>query len=269
MMLVAGGCISDHRQGEGDIQHGLQSSLADEMETGRQIHASILSSFYPYTDQAVVAYVRQIGYSLAKHAERQDLPYTFTILYDDKIHAASAPGGYIYITTGMLNFLDNESELAAVLAHEIAELQLKDYRLSGLKKTVEGVTQIAVVAAPLLGSIGALAVMGVAAASAVANLSRPSSDKKVRQADGKALSYMVAAGYDPQGLIDLLYKFLDADKTLQPLFLDYYQARPITEKRFRSLKNAFEELPLENKAFSVNRVTYQDAIKGIKQIYQQ
>jgi predicted Zn-dependent protease len=269
-VFMSSGCAASSRQNaavEEGTEKGMSPALGKEMKVGRQIHDSIMAQFYPYTEPTVVAYVNRIGHSIASHARRQELPYSFTILYDEKIHATSAPGGYVYITTGMLGFLDNEAELAAVLAHEIAQLQTRDIRLSNVKKVMDQVTQGAAIVAPLLGSIGALAMVGFVAVDATMSAVRPGTDKKARNADASALQYMVDANYDPQGLIDVQYRFLEADKSLRPYFLDYYQTHPISEKRFKSLQKAFAKLPLEGKSFSTNRETYQDMTKGIRQIY--
>jgi len=89
------------------------------------------------------------------------LVYRFTILYDEKIYATSAPGGYIYLTTGMLNFLQNEAELASVLAHEIGRLQYKDPRFTQSDDVLNAATQAGASIAPMFGPIGSLASLGL------------------------------------------------------------------------------------------------------------
>ncbi|MFA6599984.1 MAG: M48 family metalloprotease [Candidatus Omnitrophota bacterium] len=271
LVLVLGfpGCASQGAKARGEGVNDSQAmtgELGREIAAGREINESILAAFYPYTEPEVVSYVNQIGHSLADHAQRQELPYSFTILYDEKIHATSAPGGYVYLTTGMLRFLDNESELAGVLAHEIAQLQSRDPRLSRLKKVMDQMTQGAAMAAPLVGQIGAAAMAGLLVMQILFEAVRPRSEKRGQRADAKALGYMVAAGYDPQGLIDVQYRFLEADKALRPYFLDYYQSHPITQKRFKNLQKEFANLPLEGKSFTTNREAYQEATKGIRQM---
>ena len=79
-------------------------------------------------------------------------------LYSEKIYATSAPGGFVYVTTGMLTYLENEAELAGILAHEIGEQQFKDPRFSKIQKGIEHMTHGVALVGPLFGQIGALAV---------------------------------------------------------------------------------------------------------------
>jgi predicted Zn-dependent protease len=241
---------------------------SEEVAIGEQIHAEILSSFYPYTEPKVVSYVNKIGNGLAKHAERKDLPYRFTILYNDKIYATSAPGGFIYVTTGLLYFLNNEAELAAVIAHEIGELQFKDPKLSRSRQVLEAVTRGGQVIGPALGEFGALALLGILAVNAVAEAGQPTPEERLTGSDARAMDYMVKAGYDPQGVMEVFYKFLQAPKELLPYFYDYYQSRPITEKRVQALQQHFATLPLEGKSFDTGHEQYREIMHGVKEIYQ-
>ncbi len=269
MVVLVSGCAAEHNQMNGDIETDQNAaSNANEVEVGRQIHQTIMSSFNAYTDPVVLEYVTRVGNQLAEQAERKDLTYHFTILYSEKIYATSAPGGYIYITTGFLHFLDNESELAAVLGHEIGQLQFRDSRLKNSTKTLEKVTKVASMVAPAFGQIGMLAILGLVVLNASSEIGKPSPEAKLWKADEKAMKYMVQANYDPQGMVDLLHKFVDADDNVTRAFYDYYRARPITKERMDHLKKTFSELPLEDKSFSTNRKIYQDTIKGVNQIYQ-
>ncbi|MDD3295609.1 MAG: M48 family metalloprotease, partial [Geobacteraceae bacterium] len=145
------GCATKAQRGVD--QEALQKAVdsTDEKAVGAAIHREILASFYPYTDPKVVRYVTDLGRSLAAHAKRHDLDYCFTILYSEKIYATSAPGGYVYVTTGMLNFLQNEAELAAVLAHEIGELQQADRRFTKSDDVIGAATKTGSAIAPMFG----------------------------------------------------------------------------------------------------------------------
>ncbi|MBI4711618.1 MAG: M48 family metalloprotease [Candidatus Omnitrophica bacterium] len=137
------------------------SNLSEEQKTGEAIHREILASFHPYTDPKVVHYVDDLGHSMAAQAKRHDLDYRFTILYSEKIYATSAPGGYVYITTGMLNFLQNEAELAAVLAHEIGQQQTVDRRFTKRDDAINAAAQVGSAVGPMFGPLGSLASLGL------------------------------------------------------------------------------------------------------------
>lgn len=260
--LFSSGCASQPRTFSQNI-----SKATEELAIGEEINRQILSSFYLYTEPNVVGYVNQIGTALARHAERKDLDYRFTILYNDKIYATSAPGGYVYLTTGFLNFLDNEAELAAVIAHEVGELQYKDPKLSQSRKILEALTRGGAMVGPAFGEIGALAVLGLAMASAAAESRQLKPEERPLRADQRALEYMMKAGQDPQGLIDLQYKFLNAGPDVAPYFFDYYQSRPITPERFQSLQEEFSKLPLAGKSFTTHRKVYQEMTHAVREIY--
>lgn len=240
--------------------------LAEEVAIGEQINATIMSSFYPYTEPKVVNYLNLIGGKLAANAGRR-LPYRFTLLYSDKIYATSAPGGFVYLTTGMLYFLENEAELAAVLSHEIGELQFQDPKLSRSRKVLDAVTKGGSAVAPVFGEIGMLAMLGLVGVNMVADKKRKG-NPNLSKSDKLALHYMVESGYDPQGMVDLLYKFISAKNEVIPYFFDYAKSRPITEDRFHSLQSEFAKLPLQDKTLSVNRKEYKEMIAGVAEIYQ-
>ncbi len=239
----------------------------EEFAIGEQIHQTIISNFRPYTEPEAVEYITQIGNSLAEHAKRKDLSYRFTILYNDKIYAASSPGGRVYVTTGMIFFLENEAELAAVLAHEIGELQYKDPKVSSAKRAVNKVTETGAVIAPMFGPFGALAALGFVGVNMLSNSSSRTVEQRLFEADRRALTYMMKAGYDPQGMIDVFYKFSSAPKETIPYFYEYYEARPITVERTVAMQKRFDQLPLQGKSFDVRREEYLEKTRGIREIY--
>ena len=239
----------------------------EEQITGEQIHQQILASFYPYTDPKVVCYVENLGHAVAVHAKRKNIEYRFTILYSEKIYATSAPGGHVYVTTGMLNFLESEAELAAVLAHEIGELQTVDRRFSKKDKVISGAAQVGAAVAPMFGPLGSLAGLGLVLLQVYNEKSYKTPEERLLASDRLAMKYLLNAGYDPQALLDVQERFLKAGGKMTPYFYDYYQSRPITEQRMLHMKKDFERLPLEGKNLMTDPVEYQMAVKGIREMY--
>ena len=239
----------------------------EEQKTGEAIHREILASFYPYTDPKVVHYVDEVGHALAVHAKRHDLEYRFTILYNEKIYATSAPGGYIYITTGMLNFLENEAELAAVLAHEIGEQQQADRRFTKSDDVINAATQAGSAIGPMFGPLGSLASLGLVLLQAYNESTFKTPGERLLASDGFAMNYLVDAGYDPQALMDVQEHFLRAGEKMTPYFFDYYKSRPITEERMLALRKTFEKLPLSGKSLITDPIEYQEVTKGVREIY--
>lgn len=267
-LVLSAGCASSRgRTASSDHRPGVRSFSLIEKEEGGQIHQQIVSNFYLYTDARVTDYVDRVGFALAGDDSAVRENYDFTILYNDKIYATAAPGGHVYITTGLLNFVENESELAAVLAHEIAMLQFQDPRASAGRKTMEGVTQAVSLVGPAFGQIGSLAALGMILMNSAAQGGEVPKENRLEKADIMAVRYMVHAGYDPQGMVDLLYKFLQADKSMLPYFYDYYQAYPITEERFERLNHEFSRMPLANRELVMRRKEFLDSTRGVREMY--
>ncbi len=245
----------------------VRSFSSQEIQEGQQIHQQILSTFYLYTEPSVKDYVGKVGESLTGSDLGPDKPYEFIILYNDKMYATAAPGGHIYVTTGLINFLDNESELAAVLALEVAALQFNDLKISQTKKTMDGVTQAVSMVGPAFGQIGALAALGIVLLNNAASPGEISKDDRLIKADAMALRYMIHAGYDPQGFLDVLYRFLKADRATLPFFYDYYQSHPITEERFNRLNRDFASLPVANRQLVMRRKEFLEMTHGVREMY--
>jgi len=173
--------------------------LSSENDIGEAIHQEIVQMIPVHHNIVVETYVDKIGHRIASVADRKDLNYRFVVLEDDRIYATSAPGGYVYITTGFFNLVENESELAAILAHEVGALQYRDPRASQLKKTIQFLTQIGAIVAPAFGGIGSLATIGLTGISASISRIKPKTSR-LYDADKYALDHLPKLGiYQPQG----------------------------------------------------------------------
>ncbi|HIO96708.1 MAG TPA: peptidase M48 Ste24p, partial [Leucothrix sp.] len=97
-------------------------SKDQELAMGAQAHKSVLKQYKRYNNPALQSYVNNIGQVLARKSHRNNIPYKFTVLDDPSVNAFALPGGYIYVTTGILAYLNSEGELAGVLGHEIGHV---------------------------------------------------------------------------------------------------------------------------------------------------
>ena len=235
---------------------------------GRQIHQAIVSSFRVYTEPRVVEYMSGLGRSIAGAAPRRDLNYQFTILYDPRIYATEAPGGYVYVTTGFLNFLQNEAELSALLAQEIALLQFRDRRFSKTKQVLRRVAQGGAVVAPFFGPFGSLAATSLVLLNAFSESREPNPAEKIERADRMALRVLAETGQDPQGHLDLLSRLLNPDPAWAPYLHDYSMSHPVSLERLQRSLREFEALPLEGRSFNVNREHFLEMTHGVREIYQ-
>ena len=97
-------------------------SEAEELAIGQQQDVEIRREMGVYDDPQLQRYIDQIGQELARNSHRPNLPWSFTIIDSPAINAFALPGGYIYLTRGLLAYLDDESELAGVIGHEIGHV---------------------------------------------------------------------------------------------------------------------------------------------------
>ncbi|MBI4972007.1 MAG: M48 family metalloprotease [Candidatus Omnitrophica bacterium] len=268
--VMLAGCATDNdasfQQDPNDRETpGLSRRDHKEIQVGEEIHREILSSFSVYTEPTANEYVREITQTIGKVSHRPGLPYQCTILFSDKIYATAAPGGRIYITTGFINILDNESELAGVLAHEVAEVQYHNPKYSGSKQALGAAETAAGLAAGFLGPYGMLALVGIAALNTMTT--EKDLPQRVDMADKKGLCYMVRAGYDPQCYIDVLYKIIYADPNQVGLLVDYYNSRPVNADRLKHVNKVFRELKIENQTFDTHREKFLGSISSVKALY--
>lgn len=98
-----------------------------EIEIGQQFASVLLGARPLYADQRAQRYINDLGRWLASQSERPDLPWTFAVIDDPSFNAFSTPGGYVFVTSGLLQQLHSESELAGVLGHEIGHIIHKHY----------------------------------------------------------------------------------------------------------------------------------------------
>ncbi len=119
LALLAAACATNPVTGKRQMT---LLSEAEELAIGQQQDAEIRREMGVYDDQALQRYVSEIGQDLARASHRPNLPWTFTIVDSPAINAFALPGGYIYVTRGILAYLDDEAELAGVLGHEIGHV---------------------------------------------------------------------------------------------------------------------------------------------------
>lgn len=192
------------------------STMSDrqEVELGKQINQQILSSdgFTLYRNRQVNEYVKQLGQELVAYSDRPDLPFTFQVVQDQSVNAFATMGGFVYVTTGLLKAVDNEAQLAGVMAHEIGHI-VRKHSIQQMRETI--------VARGLAGAAGIDRNIAVQLGVELA-LRLPRSRSHEYEADRNALDTMMEAGYAPVGLIQFFEKLLD--KPSPPTFLSTHPA---------------------------------------------
>ena len=166
-----------------------------EIELGTQLHPKVLQDFGIYPNPELQVYVNSVGQELAAVSDRSHLDFTFTVLDDETVNAFATPGGYIYISRGMLAHLNSEAELAAILGHEIGHVEARH----SVKRESSGKW------ASALATLAAIATRSTVAGSAAnmvgsAMISGYSRAQEL-EADELGAKLMAKIGYSPDAML--------------------------------------------------------------------
>jgi beta-barrel assembly-enhancing protease len=233
------GVAAPAQSGGGDLFQLLQQSVESidepkEIEIGRQLAAVLLGSKPLHADMALQRYVNQLGRWLSLHTSRPNLPWSFAVIDDPGFNAFAAPGGYIFVTKGLVDRVD-EAELAGILAHEITHVVDKHHlKAIGEKARAGLITQLA--ASQLSSNV-----RGVVSSQVLA-LARNVYSKGLDQgdefdADRNGVTLAARAGFDPYGLPAVLQQLrtVPADN---PLFSLTISTHPAAAQRLDTLEQA-------------------------------
>lgn len=191
-LLLLSGCALNPVTGERNF---VMMSEKEEIELGKKSDPQIRSQYATYDVPALQAYVQSVGEKLAVHSHRANLIYRFTVLDSDQVNAFALPGGYIYITRGIMAYLNSEAELAAVLGHEIGHVTARHSVRQYSAATATGLV-IGLIGGGALGQ-NAMNVLGSALLSGYGR------DHEL-ESDRLGAEYLARSGYDPNAMIDVV-----------------------------------------------------------------
>lgn len=194
LLLNLAGCAQNPVSGRQDF---VMMSEAQEISFGRSADADVRKQYKVYKSQALQEYVNSVGQKVARHSHRPNLQYHFTVLDSPEINAFALPGGYVYITRGILAYLNSEAELAAVLGHEIGHVTARHgvRQASAAQAADLGVTLVSIFVPQIAPSFGQ--------SLAGALLSGYGRDHEL-EADRLGAGYLALSEYDPQAMIRVI-----------------------------------------------------------------
>ena len=186
----------------------------EELAIGRDAAATLLGASKPIKQEQVQQYVNKVGLWVALQSDRPDLPWRFAVVDSDDIDAFAAPGGFVFVTRGLLLHLHNEAELAGVLGHEISHVVLK-HHLKALQSAarMDLVSQAAQYQLQQNGHDSALdqELMDKVSGAARTLYSRGLDKDDELAADRMGVVLAARAGYDPYGLMAVLQTLESVD----------------------------------------------------------
>jgi len=233
-----------------------------EIEMGRQLDADVRREMGVYRDDALEKYIEDVGMRLAKQSQRPNLPWQFTIVDSPAVNAFALPGGFIYITRGILPYLDNEAQLAGVLGHEIGHVAA---RHSAQQYTRSAATSVGV----LIGSIFVPQVrpFGQLAETGLGAMFLKYSRENELEADSLGAEYAAAAGWDPAQVPVFLTTLARIDEISDRRGTpNWLQTHPQPENRVERVQATVQKVrPVssEPRDWNVDRDGYLAKINGV------
>jgi len=243
------GCATVENPVTGKKEHTVMDEKS-EMAEGAKAHPQILAEFGEYKNPAVQAYVNEVGQRLAKASHRPELDWHFTVLDTPDVNAFALPGGYVYVTRGIMAYMDSEADLAGVIGHEIGHVTARHGSQRATRQQGAG---IGVIAATILGAVlesqgvpGAASAASQASQGLAAGYVAKYSRSQESQADKLGAEYLTRLNYDPHNMVDVI-KVLESQerfaadqakaegRTPRQGGSDWLASHPSNEQRLREI----------------------------------
>ena len=256
--IAASGCAVNPATGGNQL---MLVSESQEIQMGQQYDSQVVATIGLYPDPAWQSYIQQLGARLAATSERPNLPWTFRVVNDPAINAFALPGGFVYVTRGILPYFNSEAQLAGVVGHEIGHVTARHTAAEMSKQQLIG-----------LGlAVGSMASAQVAKYAGAANqalgiLYLKFSRDNESQADQLGLRYMSRANYDPREMA-AIFVMLDregksgASGARVP---EWLETHPTPVHRLDAINQQVAALPNQNFSGTVvSRDAYEQRLSGL------
>ncbi|MBI4775082.1 MAG: M48 family metalloprotease [Deltaproteobacteria bacterium] len=243
----------------------LSGATEIDFESERTIGESLaLEGFHryglPVNNAALQKYVNLVGMAVARNSTRPTIPYRFVVVQSDILNAFSCPGGIIFVSEGLVKLLDNEAQLACVLAHEVGHVAHK-HALQSIRRArfFEGIGKIT--AANMKGE------KGKQFESMIGDLQTVLFDKGLDkamefEADQAGMETAYRTGYDPMGMIEVL-KALEEVQSRSEKKGSWFSTHPPLDQRIAKLEERLNQYPGRKDLATVER-RFQKYEKGVK-----
>ncbi len=227
-------------------------SVKDEAELGKKLNTYIRSRFPLVEDPEVVEYVRGVVDRLAAVLPSIPFAVTTTVVRHDAINAFASPGGYVYVFTGLLHQFEHESELAGVIAHELAHVtqrhvasRIEAMQLISIASLAGAVAGIFLGQGgdPTRSAAGQALMVGALAGGQTAMLAYSRTDE--READQVGMNYLTAAGFPPQGMVHAFERIRKVRFASGGSFPAYLSTHPDVDERLSYLDGRVAALPAD------------------------
>ncbi len=233
----------------------------DELALGQQTDQQVMETYGVYNDPDLLNYVTTVGTKMGKLSHRPNLNYSFKILDTPVVNAFAVPGGYVYLTRGILTYLNNEAELAGVMAHEIGHVTARHSAQQYSRATIAQLgLGVGAMVSETFRKYAGLAQFGVGML-----FLRFSRDNE-RQADALGVEYSTKTGYDSNNManffVTLERLYPSEDQSGLP---GWFSTHPNPPDRVAAIKKDTQtwQTKLKLQQYAVNRDNFLTKVDGI------
>jgi len=258
LVLIAGtlaGCARNPATGHNEL---MLVSESQEIAMGQQYDSQVVATIGLYPDPALQSYIQTLGKRLAATSERPNLPWTFRVVDDPAVNAFAVPGGFVYVTRGILAHMNNEAQLATVVGHEIGHVTA---RHTAAEMSKEQVATLGLV----VGSIANKQVAQYAgvAQQALSVLFLKFSRDNENQADELGVRYSSRANFDSREMVNVM-KVLDRLSATEGGRLpEWLSTHPNPGNRVEHISSLISKQQTDFTGATINREGYERKLDGI------
>ena len=221
------GCATVYNPVTGRQEKSLYSTQ-DEVVVGESVDRQVRKEFKPSSDADAIKRIMKVGQKVAEQSGRGDVTFRFEVMEDKAVNAFAGPGGYIYVTTGLLKLVSSDDELACVLGHEIGHVAARHAIKQLQSRVLYSVPASLIFSESRYGEIE----QAVSIAFSLTQLSYSRKDEL--QADTLGMSYARRAGYNPAGMVSFLRKLGEIEQKEPRLIIVPLSTHPVTSIRLEN-----------------------------------
>jgi predicted Zn-dependent protease len=254
ILLVVAACAVNPATGRREFS---LVSESEEIQMGREADPQITASIGLVDDPELQSYVSGLGMRLAEVSERPNLPWSFKVVDDPIVNAFAVPGGFIYVTRGILASFDSEAELAGVLGHEVGHVTARHSANQISRQQLQQIgLGVGMIFSETVRDYGSLAAAGLQ----VMNLSFSRGDET--QSDELGLRYIARLSYDPEAMIGVFQMLANVSAGGEGRIPQWQLTHPYPENREAHIREEIAAAGLRPGG-RVARDEYLDRIDGL------
>src|SRR2546427_5976836 len=236
-------------------------SLEKEIQMGRQLAAEIERQVKLVEDPTINEYVNRVGQNLVRNSDAK-VPFTIKVVESDEINAFALPGGFFYVNSGLILAADDESELAAVMAHEIAHVAARHGTENASKAQMVNIASLPLI---FLGGVGGFA-LRQAAGFLIPMQFLQFSRRAEAEADYLGVEYLYKTGYDPGAAVSFFEK-LQARESARPGSVSkMFSTHPPTGDRIEMTKKNIELVLPDKEQYVITTSEFQQVKNLLAQL---